>query len=277
MVKSKLQTKDEKLSIPKKRKKVSKITIKKTKYGFIDHFKINKGLSNIAKDFRLKLLKDFPTEKDDHFFTHLYEYRTESFSDAFHTYTQLYEFLDINSRKVLYLKFYAHRIDNPDTNRTKEKFKECFDRIIKFIEKTDKEMMEKLKLLHEIECYRLAEAMKCLNHNCNLAAVVMAVSAVEHRLHKLLERKNKTLYKAKFERGTLGSIIELFRKDTRYSDRKYDTFKKILPEKHNHLMEILNVYRIFSAHPKDEFISHQTAKSILAFSFLLLIDEKLSL
>ncbi|UCE74358.1 MAG: hypothetical protein JSV56_01270 [Methanomassiliicoccales archaeon] len=166
---------------------------------------------------------------------------------------------------------------NPDSNRTKDKFNKIFDRIEGLLEETDEDIYEKLKSLHNTECYRLTEAIRCHNMDCNLAAVVLAVSAVEHRLHKLLERKNKSLYKKEFESATLGGIIELFRKDTRYKDNKYNKFKKILPEKHNHLMEILNIYRIFSAHPKDEYISNQTSKSILSFSFLLLIDENLEL
>lgn len=271
--------KSKKSQVQPKRKRSSKsLKIKKSKYGAIGTIKENEGIVPIAKHFQKFFLKSFPTEKDDHFFWHTYVTKTSGFAETFNFYIELYEFLDISLYDIKLLRDCLYKFLNSDSNRTKEKFKKKFKFIVEnVLEKTDKKIMIKLNLLHNIEFFRLCEAMKCLNNECNLAAVVMAVSAVEHRLHRLLEKKNKKLYKSGFEQSALGGIIELFRRNSRYTDKKYDKFKKILPEKHNHLMEILNTYRIFSAHAKSEFISSQTAKSIVSFSFLLLIDPDLRL
>lgn len=249
--------------------------IKHSKDGIIGLIKVNKGLHNITVDFEKNFLKSFPTEKDAHFFSHTYSYRAGGFLSRLDFYINLYEFLDIRYSDQDHLKHYLFRITDSDLNRTKEKFKENFERLKKFLIRTDKEISRKLANIGDIECYRLNEAMKCL-YKCNLAAVLMAVSAVEHRLHRLLERTNRRIYKAEFEKKTLGGIIAIFKKDA-YMATRYKRFRNILPEKHKPLMEILNIYRIFSAHPNEERISNQTAKAILAFSFLLLVDTDLKI
>lgn len=251
------------------------LSVKSSDYGLIGLFKENKGFLTITKDLTTKFLKYFPTEKDAHFFTHTYSYRLRTFLTFFNSYNDLYEFLDIRLGSLDDLIHHFHILSNPDLNRKAEKFKENLERLEKKLIRTDPQITERLKLISKKECFRLYEAMKCLKTSCNYAAVVMAVSAVENRLHKLLKDANSRLYKQEFEKTTLGGIIELFRRDTRYRDPKYDKFKKILPEKHKPLMEILNTYRIFSAHPMEERISCQTAKIIVQFSFLLLIDESL--
>ena len=141
---------------------------------------------------------------------------------------------------------------------------------------TDDQLTKRLKRLGNLEAFRLYEAMKCLRANCALGAIVMAVSAVEHRLHMLLQRLDSRTYRRSFAKATLGGIIALFRTDSPYKGRAFDRLRKFLPEKHRPLMEVLNIYRIFSAHPKDEIITYQTARAILAFSFLLLMDETLT-
>lgn len=249
--------------------------IKNSDYGIIGLFKENKGLLNIAEDLKNDFIQCFPKEKNEHFFGHTYSYKLKTFLSFLSFYKDLYDFLDIQPNFTDGLIRIYHLISNPELNRTPDQFKKNFERLKKELTHTDHQIFHKLQLISKKECFRLFESMKSLNTDCNYAAVVMSVSATENRLHKLLRDANSKLYREEFERTTLGGIIELFRRDTRYKDRKYDKFKKILPDKHKPLIEILNTYRIFSAHPKEEKISNQTAKAIVSFSFLLLTDTSL--
>ena len=255
--------------------KIDKYQIKKSKYGPVGLIRENKGLTSTSKNFNRWFLKKFPTERDAHFFSHVYHSRFGQFGRLFQFYIELYEYLDISSSDVSHLKQLYYSLENSDANRKKEDFKRNFLFLLLKLEETDENIYSRLKDFYNIECYRISEGMNCLSSRCNLAAVVMIVSAVENRLHKVIEKKEKSLYEKEFKKATLGSIIELWRKDTRYKDPKYDRLKNILPEKHNHLIEVLNTYRIFSAHAKEEFISSQMAKAIILLSFLLLMDKSL--
>lgn len=88
----------------------------------------------------------------------------------------------------------------------------------------------------------------------------MAVSAVEARLHYLLKEAAHKLYKTEFEKANLGRLISLF-SDDEYKAKRYDKIKKILPREHKPLIDLLNHYRVLSAHPKSKGISHAIVKS----------------
>lgn len=245
--------------------------IKASDYGQMGMIKENKGISDLIMYLGKEFLDNFPTEKDDHFFSHTYSYRIAGLRSHLYFYVKLYEYLDISPNN---LDQYYWTISDPSSCRTKKQFKLVFENLLLELYHLDRRIYEKLILLNKIECIRLNEAMICLDSSCNLSSVVMSVSAVEHRLHKLLFKVNEKIYKKSFEGATLGGIIKLFR-NGEYSEKEYGKFKKILPEKHKPLMEMLNIYRIFSAHPKDVIITTQTAKSILSLSFLLLVDSDL--
>lgn len=255
--------------------KKSDIKIKRVDYGVIGLFKENRGISKIAKEFKKDFLKDFPKEKDQHFFHHTYTYQTRHFLGLCDLYIKLCNFLDTPANMER-LDQYFHGVANPNLNRDVAKFKENFQRLIDYFEKSDEFIYLKLKMLSKKECFRLYEAIKCLESDCNYAAVVMSVSAVESRLHKLLQTQNNKLYKEYFEKATLGGILSIFRDDS-YKDKKFNCFKNVLPDKHKPLVEMLNIYRIFSAHPQDETITDKTAEIIVSLSFLLLIDSNLKI
>jgi hypothetical protein len=259
----------------KKRKKKI-LEIKNSDYGSIGFIKENKGLFNVMMDLGVSFLNNFPTEKDDHFFSHTYGYRVEKIQGNLKFYIELYRYLDISNQDVDSLDQLYWEISSHSSNKTKKDFKLSFDLLLHQLIHTDSQIFEKLKELNRVECIRLDESMKSLRIECNLSSTVMAVSAVEHRLHKLISNANSKLYKKDFEKVTLGGIISLFKKDY-YTEKKYQIFKKILPDKHKPLIEMLNIYRIFSAHPKDISITNQTAKAILELSFLLLTDKHMKI
>jgi len=243
-------------------------------YGHLGFIKENKGLNLVIEKLGNSFLKAFPTETDAHFFSHTYSYRIAGLRHRLKFYIDLYSYLDISTSDLSSLEQSYWTLSTPLANRTKKDFTLVFGNLLRTLSRTDGKIYDRLKLLSRVECIRLDEAMMCLDHGCNLSSVVMSVSAVEYRLHKLISKKNKTIYRKDFEKATLGGIIALF-KDGQYLDKKYQPLKKILPIKHKPLLEMLNIYRIFSAHPNDVAITNQIAKSILSLSFSFLIDKEL--
>jgi hypothetical protein len=126
---------------------------------------------------------------------------------------------------------------------------------------------KKLSLLHSEEKDRLNEALNCFILGCNYSAVAMSVSAVEFRLYSLMMLASP---ESKPEKPTLGALIYEYLKNK-------DKYKKIIPEKHEHLLNYSNTYRIFSVHPKKERITKTIATSILNMSFSFLFDEELKI
>jgi hypothetical protein len=254
--------------------KEKKIEIKNSDYGEIGFIKENQGLFALVKEQGDHFIKHFPEEKDAHFFAHTYSYRISTLMHYLSLYIDLYRYLDVSSSDLSSLEQIYWSLYIPEANVNKENFISSFNFLLNTLVETDQKLFDKLKFLSRVECIRLDEAMTCVSCESNLASVVMSVSAVENRLHKLIARKNNKIYKKDFETSTLGSLIQLFRKD-KYLDKKYQSLKKILPDKHKPLMEMFNIYRIFSAHPKDVSISNQMAKTILSLSFIFLIDKDL--
>lgn len=242
-------------------------------YGLIGFIKDNGGLLKSWENFEKKVVDNFPTEKDDHFFFHIYQEQYGSSFDTLHFYIELCNFLEFPTELIFDLRRNFFDIHNSDLNRNPEKFKKQSGYVKRLLSTADKLLMERLSLLDKLECFRMAEAMKCLENKTNLSAVIMAVSSVEHRLHKIINESDRKIYEKEFKKSTLGAIIHFFKED--YSDSKHKKIKGLLPEKHKPLMEVFNVYRIFSAHPKEEIISNQTARDIVSLSFLFLIDPDL--
>lgn len=243
-------------------------------YGLIGIIKENKGIRLITEKLSIQFLGVFPTERDEHFFSHTYSYRISNLRAYLGFYIKIFSFLDISEGRLASLEHYYWGLSNPSANRTKKHFRLVLNNLLGTLEETDKEISERLQVLHRTECVRLEEAINCLDSECNMSAVVMSVSAVEHRLHKLLFKANRAIYKKHFEKGALGGIISLFRKGE-YMEAEFKKLKKILPDRHKPLVEMLNIYRIFSAHPKDVVVSSKTAKAIVSLAFLLLIDKDL--
>lgn len=255
------------------KKKVVK-EIKRSDYGKLGFIKENEGLFCVLEQLGNSFLETFPSEKDSHFFSHTYSYRIGGFRNHLKSYLDLYNYLDISTQDFHSLEQAYWSLSIPEANQTEDHFAIVFKGLLRTISKIDSKIFNRLERLSRIECIRLDEAMRCVDYGCNLSSVVMSVSAVENRLHKLILKKNKIIYRKDFEKSTLGGIISLFKKDA-YLDPKYNSLKKILPDKHKPLVEMLNIYRVFSAHPNDVVITNQIARTILSLSFLFLIDEDL--
>jgi len=166
-------------------------------------------------------------------------------------------------------------LEDPVKNIPLADFKNTLGLLMMQIEIREKKLFDdKLSQLTCLECERLDEAINCVQNNCYLAATVMAVSATEARLHYLIKKKNKAIYKKYFEQATLGGLIKLFDKNE-YKDRIFLKLKKIVPERHRPLLDLLNIYRIISVHPKTGSIDYKIANSVLNLTFLFLLDSEL--
>lgn len=188
-------------------------------------------------------------------------------------YALCYEFLDIDVYSLRYLNEIINCLEKPDENPTYINFKKNIRELINFIKFNNKLVYSKIILLTCEESTRLDEALNTYNINSFFSSIVMAVSAVESRLHYLVQKKNKTIYNKYFKKATLGQLIQLFDKNS-YQDNKFNSVKKVLPEKYKPLIQVLNYYRIFSAHAKTVEINYKIAQSILNFSFSFLLNKE---
>jgi len=137
-----------------------------------------------------------------------------------------------------------------------------------------KRIESKLNKLEFEECFRLSEAVHVFDSECFHSSIVMAVSAVEGRLHLLLKKENKRLYEQYFKDKPLGYLISLF-DPNQFKDKKFNKVKKILKDKHKPLINLLNQYRVLSAHPKGELLNRNLSLAILSLSFIFLMDEEM--
>lgn len=188
-------------------------------------------------------------------------------------YVHCAKFLDANRYALDRMTEILHKLDSPREIENYDAFVSLTREFQSSVEFVETDLIEKLNRLPCEECMRLDEALTCFHNYCFTASVAMAVSAVEYRLIELLKKKHEHLYKIQFSRFTLGQLIQVF-DENQYKDRKYSRIKKLLPVKHKPLLSLLNQYRIFSVHQKDESVTPQVAESILHLSFTFLIDPE---
>ena len=182
-------------------------------------------------------------------------------------------FLSSNKYIVDYLINCMNELKNPQMIQTKDKFDEILNNIKEYIPSLEQGIRKKLAGLTCEECSRLDEALVTYSNYCFHSSVIMAVSAVEFRLHYMVKNTDNDLYFKNFENATLGQLIQIFNKNE-YNDEKYDNIKQLMPKKHLPLVQLLNHYRIVSAHPKEIGMSPQIAESILNLSFAFLTDPE---
>lgn len=127
------------------------------------------------------------------------------------------------------------------------------------------EMLPFCSSFDDEEKERINEAIHTYFENCNYSCIAMSVSAVESRLLKLMSINNPNKI-PKLEDMTLGQLI------TEYIQNK-QAYKNVVPNKHEPLLQLCNTYRIFSVHPKKEYVTPSIASSILNLSLVFLTDQ----
>jgi hypothetical protein len=132
--------------------------------------------------------------------------------------------------------------------------------------------LERVKRLSEEESSRIDEAYHCLKERCYWSAVVNAAVGLESRLFEILKGKNKaTLEGIKSNmRFTLGALADA------YLNNKSD-FGRCIPDRHEHLLKLVNSFRIVSAHPKQFEVDQVTADAVFNLVLKFLLDRECEL
>lgn len=153
-------------------------------------------------------------------------------------------------------------LEDPRIVSTKSLFLWYVDSIKKVFSDVKEKRQNVFSNLEPAERRRLNEAIHCFLEGCNYSSVVMSVSAIEFRLLNLMQAMTSD---KNLEKLTVGQLI----KEYIYNKNKY---QKIIPKKHESLLNFCNTYRIFSVHPKKERIGKGTASSILNLTSKFLLD-----
>lgn len=180
-------------------------------------------------------------------------------------------FLDVDRRDVDDMTNILEKLKNPETVVYIDVFESLTKELREHIVSLEDEISEKLRRMSCLECMRLDEAMVCFKNFCFHASTVMAVSGVESRIHEMIRRTDEKLYSSHFEKSTLGQLVQVFDED-HFKDKKFKSIKELVPKMHKPLLALLNEYRVFSAHPKEESMPAQIAESVLHLSFAFLMD-----
>ena len=94
----------------------------------------------------------------------------------------------------------------------------------------------------------------------------MTVCAIESRLLKIMLSccPNE---KERLESMTLGQLLrEYINNKKQYND--------VIPKEHEPLLNLCNLYRVFSVHPKEVEITKNKASAVLNLSIVFLTDKK---
>lgn len=203
------------------------------------------------------------------------DYFVQELFDLFDHQILCYKFLDFSPVGLDYMRETLETIRRPRGIQNRARLRELMNMYCRFTEIADSEVKEKMRQLTCEECVRLDEAVVCFGNHAYLASIIMAVSAVETRLHRIVEKADRHLYSSEFERSPIGSLLKIY-DDPKYNDEKYKKIKESLPHSHKALIVLLNKYRVVSVHPKEETITPQIAESVLHLSFSFLLDKKTS-
>lgn len=160
-------------------------------------------------------------------------------------------------------------LHHPEIIHSYDHFDELLSKLSQGIKKLDVNVQDNINRLSCVECLRLDESLINYSNHSQYSSIIMAVSAVEFRLHLMVKKLDPDRYEKEFEDATLGQIIY------QVSDKgKYEDIKKILQPNHVPLIQLLNKYRILSVHPKVNQIPLVIVDSIVSLSFAFLTDPE---
>lgn len=180
---------------------------------------------------------------------------------------RLCQILKLEPRLLTESMFFGTALDLeiPRVTNNLTTFKRHISIIANGFEKLKNEVSAICSAFNDQEKERINEAIHTYLEDCNYSCVAMSVSAVESRLLKLMCLASPESER-ELEKKTLGQLIY------EYVDNK-DNYKNIVPEKHEPLLQLCNVYRTFSVHPKKHKIKGPMASSILNLSIEFLTDQ----
>lgn len=166
------------------------------------------------------------------------------------------KFLDVDRRLLDQFEDVVQELGSPERLGDFDTFLSLVKGIGRMLKGLNKEAEIKLARMSREECSRIDEAIVCLRHYCYYASTVMSVSAVESRLHALIRKTDKNLYEKRFGKATIGQILGEITV-AKKTDPETGKLVGLIPAKHQPLLDLLNVYRVYSAHPKGEEVTAQ--------------------
>lgn len=173
------------------------------------------------------------------------------------------KYLEINKD---YLLDKVNSLEDPLAINSVRLFVRFVDNISEVFKEAQGEINKEISKLDEVEIDKLNEAIHTFFEGCYYSAVSMSVCAVEYRLLKLMVTV-KPKKKKELEKLTLGQLIKA------YLENK-EVYKRIVPERHEYLLNLCNRYRISAVHPKGEEITKILAFSILGLTFEFLLKRR---
>lgn len=159
----------------------------------------------------------------------------------------------------------AAELEDSEKVQNLEDFKSCLKAVRLGFQIMRNDIATFCSAFEEEEKERMNEAIHNHLEGCNYSCVAMSVSAAESRLLKLMCFASPESER-ELEKKTLGQLIY------EYVSNK-DNYKNVVPEKHEPLLQLCNVYRTFSVHPKKHKIKGPIASSILNLSIEFLTDQ----
>ena len=195
--------------------------------------------------------------------------QVEFLIEYFENYILLGNFMGADRLVVEEIRGFITYLKNPELFDSMDRFESAMSSLNTAMARISPLINSKLNKLSLQEIERLDEAKVAFSNSCYFSCTIMSVSAVESRLHSKVKEINEDLYRERFESKTLGQLLQIFN----MNNHNYDEIKMLMPEKYYPLIQLLNQYRILSAHPKDISIEPQIAESILNLSFAFLTDS----
>jgi HEPN domain-containing protein len=197
--------------------------------------------------------------------------QVEFLIEYFENYLLLGNFIGADRLVLEEIRDFITYLKNPGLFDSKDRFESAMSSLNAAMARISPLIYSKLNKLSLQEIERLDEARVAFSNCCYFSCTIMSVSAVESRLHSKVKETDEDIYREHFESKTLGQLLQIFNKKD--LNRNYDKIKMLMPEKYYPLIQLLNQYRILSAHPKNVGIEPHIAESILNLSFAFLTDS----
>ena len=218
-------------------------------------------LKKVAQDI-LKL--DAASDKEENAFWQVFFLYKEELS-------RIFDFLSRVDSRCSRLKIIHGRLGSGEYMNFggRNQFQEVIRDLTKAYRDFKSDLIAKLSTLHDDEKERLNEAYHTLKEECFWSCIANCAVLLESRLLKILKQSNTEFLKTKNKqfRFGFGELVDI------YLNNKHE-FNNCIPQKHDHVLKLLNKYRIFSVHAKQVTIDQNEADALFNLTLIFIFDPK---
>ncbi len=231
----------------------------------IDAVNVAEILEEFLKDIAQDILKlDAARDKEENAFWQVFYLYKEELS-------RIIDFLSRVDSRYSRLKIIHGRLGSGGYMNFggRKQFQEVIRELIEKYREFRFDLIGKLSTLHDDEKERLNEAYHTLKEDCFWSSIANCSVLLESRILKILKRKNSKFLKTKNKqlRFSFGELVDI------YLDNKHK-FKNCIPQKHDHVLKLLNKYRIVSVHAKQVAIDQNEANALFNLTLSFIFDPK---